>query len=156
MFKAIYTQQFALSLTHLIAKQIQNFVTRNRKTVKQHRSKFKTPAFFTAVVQKWKTYEKLKNIWKTWNGQHLVHTVKLSFKNIRDHFRAFSCLLPDSQNVGISYTRTFSEVTFATQKSHEKSARRPNPTGKRSPKNMQTKQPTATSLPEPLTPAQHS
>ena len=31
MLKAIYTQQFALSLTHLIAKQIQNFVTRNRK-----------------------------------------------------------------------------------------------------------------------------
>ena len=31
MFKAIYSQQFALSLTHLIAKQMQNFVTRNRK-----------------------------------------------------------------------------------------------------------------------------
>ena len=94
MFKAIYSQQFALSLTHLIAKQMQKFVTCNRKLSNNIVANSNTSFFHSCS-------SKMKNM--QW-PQHLVHTVKLSFENIRDHFRAFSCLLPGSQNVGISHT----------------------------------------------------
>ena len=78
MFKAIYTQQFALSLTHLIAKQIQNFVTRNRKLSNNIEANSKHQLFFTAVVQKWKTQ----------NKNMRLHS-SIEFQKYHDTFRAF-------------------------------------------------------------------